>query len=65
MEFETSSGKQSALEASPITIGDRQVVLEEKKTNSRGMNKHERDKDGLVKEFCCVCERWFVMFCRR
>ncbi|CAN6862635.1 unnamed protein product [Brassica oleracea] len=38
VEFETSSGKQSALEASPITIGDRQVVLEEKKTNSRGGN---------------------------
>ncbi|KAL0718291.1 hypothetical protein Bca4012_067613 [Brassica carinata] len=38
VEFETSSGKQSALEASPITIGDRQVVLEEKKTNTRGGN---------------------------
>ncbi|ESQ31832.1 hypothetical protein EUTSA_v100055271mg, partial [Eutrema salsugineum] len=36
VEFETSSGKQSALEASPITIGDRQAVVEEKKTNSRG-----------------------------
>ncbi|XP_018492469.2 nuclear transport factor 2 isoform X1 [Raphanus sativus] len=36
VEFETSSGKQSALEASPVTIGDRQAVLEEKKTNSRG-----------------------------
>ncbi|KAH0900172.1 hypothetical protein HID58_049740, partial [Brassica napus] len=33
VEFETSSGKQSALEASPVTIGDRQVVLEEKKPN--------------------------------
>ncbi|CAH8305438.1 unnamed protein product [Eruca vesicaria subsp. sativa] len=38
VEFETSSGKQSALEASPITIGDRQVVLEEKKANTRGGN---------------------------
>ncbi|KAJ0236322.1 Nuclear transport factor 2 [Hirschfeldia incana] len=38
VEFETSTGKQSALEASPITIGDRQVVLEEKKTNTRGGN---------------------------
>ncbi|CAH2044083.1 unnamed protein product [Thlaspi arvense] len=38
VEFETSSGKQSALEASPITIGDRQAVIEEKKTNSRGGN---------------------------
>ncbi|CAN8264862.1 unnamed protein product [Cochlearia groenlandica] len=38
VEFETSSGKQSALEASPVTIGDRQVVLEEKKANSRGGN---------------------------
>ncbi|KAJ4871998.1 Nuclear transport factor 2 (NTF2) family protein with RNA binding (RRM-RBD-RNP motifs) domain [Raphanus sativus] len=38
VEFETSSGRQSALEASPITIGDRQVVLEEKKTNTRGGN---------------------------
>ncbi|CAH8389646.1 unnamed protein product [Eruca vesicaria subsp. sativa] len=36
VEFETASGKQSALEASPVTIGDRQAVLEEKKTNSRG-----------------------------
>ncbi|XP_023643429.1 ras GTPase-activating protein-binding protein 2 isoform X2 [Capsella rubella] len=36
VEFETSSGKQSALDASPITIGDRQAVVEEKKTNSRG-----------------------------
>ncbi|KAJ0248764.1 Nuclear transport factor 2 [Hirschfeldia incana] len=36
VEFETSSGKQNALEASPVTIGDRQAVLEEKKTNSRG-----------------------------
>ncbi|KAG2305574.1 hypothetical protein Bca52824_034225, partial [Brassica carinata] len=35
VEFETSSCKQSALEVktSPITIGDRQVVIEEKKTN--------------------------------
>ncbi|CAN8252035.1 unnamed protein product [Cochlearia groenlandica] len=38
VEFETSSGKQSALEASPVTIGDRQAVLEEKKANSRGGN---------------------------
>ncbi|KAL1215116.1 Nuclear transport factor 2 [Cardamine amara subsp. amara] len=38
VEFETSSGKQSALEASPVTIGDRQAVVEEKKTNSRGGN---------------------------
>ena len=64
MEFETSSGKQSALEASPITIGDRQVVLEEKKTNSRGINKHERDKDGFVKSFVLM-KYWFLMFCRR
>ncbi|KAF8089572.1 hypothetical protein N665_0502s0036 [Sinapis alba] len=36
VEFETSTGKQSALEASPVTIGDRQAVIEEKKANSRG-----------------------------
>ncbi|XP_019093232.1 PREDICTED: ras GTPase-activating protein-binding protein 2-like isoform X2 [Camelina sativa] len=36
VEFETASGKQSALDASPVTIGDRQAVVEEKKTNSRG-----------------------------
>ncbi|XP_010522574.1 PREDICTED: ras GTPase-activating protein-binding protein 2 [Tarenaya hassleriana] len=35
VEFETSSGKQAALEASPITIGDCQAVIEEKNTNTR------------------------------
>ncbi|XP_010546208.1 PREDICTED: ras GTPase-activating protein-binding protein 2-like [Tarenaya hassleriana] len=35
VEFETSSGKQAALEASPVMIGDRQAVIEEKKTNTQ------------------------------
>ncbi|XP_022769353.1 ras GTPase-activating protein-binding protein 2-like isoform X2 [Durio zibethinus] len=35
VEFETASSVQSALEASPITIGDHQAVVEEKRTNTR------------------------------
>ncbi|KAK9021309.1 hypothetical protein V6N11_011305 [Hibiscus sabdariffa] len=35
VEFENASSVQSALEASPITIGDRQAVVEEKRTNTR------------------------------
>ncbi|TYH24434.1 hypothetical protein ES288_A03G091800v1 [Gossypium darwinii] len=35
VEFENPSSVQSALEASPITIGDRQAAVEEKRTNSR------------------------------
>ncbi|KAK3405914.1 nuclear transport factor 2 [Eucalyptus grandis] len=36
VEFEESSSAQSAIEASPITIGGRQVVIEPKKSTSRG-----------------------------
>ncbi|XP_039005403.1 nuclear transport factor 2-like isoform X2 [Hibiscus syriacus] len=35
VEFETPSSVQSALEASPITIGDRQAAVEEKRTSTR------------------------------
>ncbi|XVF49948.1 hypothetical protein PTKIN_Ptkin04bG0057300 [Pterospermum kingtungense] len=35
VEFEAASSVQSALEASPIEIGDRQAVVEEKRTNTR------------------------------
>ncbi|WKA08309.1 hypothetical protein VitviT2T_026042 [Vitis vinifera] len=35
VEFESLSSMQSALEASPITIGDRQAVVEEKRTTTR------------------------------
>ncbi|XVF54439.1 hypothetical protein PTKIN_Ptkin05aG0180300 [Pterospermum kingtungense] len=35
VEFETASSVQNALEASPITIGDRQAAVEEKRTNTR------------------------------
>ncbi|XP_015572029.2 nuclear transport factor 2 isoform X2 [Ricinus communis] len=35
VEFETLSSMQSALEASSITVGDRQAIVEEKKTNNR------------------------------
>ncbi|XP_052483289.1 nuclear transport factor 2-like [Gossypium raimondii] len=35
VEFENPSSVQSALEASPITIGDRQAAVEEKRTNTR------------------------------
>ncbi|XWS60431.1 hypothetical protein CRYUN_Cryun07bG0036000 [Craigia yunnanensis] len=35
VEFETASSVQSALEASPIIIGDRQAAVEEKRTNTR------------------------------
>ncbi|XP_022736224.1 ras GTPase-activating protein-binding protein 2 [Durio zibethinus] len=35
VEFETASSVQTALEASPITIGDRRAAVEEKRTNTR------------------------------
>ncbi|XP_016741656.2 nuclear transport factor 2 isoform X3 [Gossypium hirsutum] len=35
VEFENASSVQSTLEASPITIGDRQAAVEEKRTNTR------------------------------
>ncbi|OMO53137.1 hypothetical protein CCACVL1_28863 [Corchorus capsularis] len=35
VEFETASSVLNALEASPITIGDRQAAVEEKRTNTR------------------------------
>ncbi|GMJ00049.1 hypothetical protein like AT5G60980 [Hibiscus trionum] len=35
VEFENASSVQSALEASPITIGDRQAAVEEKRTNTQ------------------------------
>ncbi|KAK9926133.1 hypothetical protein M0R45_023379 [Rubus argutus] len=38
VEFESVSSMQSALEASPITIGDRQAVIEEKRTTTRVSN---------------------------
>ncbi|PPD72479.1 hypothetical protein GOBAR_DD30627 [Gossypium barbadense] len=38
VEFENASSVQSALEASPITIGDRQAAVEEKRTNTRELN---------------------------
>ncbi|XP_016450024.2 nuclear transport factor 2 isoform X1 [Nicotiana tabacum] len=40
VEFEVASAVQKAIEASPISIGGRQAVVEEKKsTNSRGNNR--------------------------
>ncbi|XP_050364858.1 nuclear transport factor 2 isoform X2 [Argentina anserina] len=42
VEFENGSAVQSALEASPIAIDGRQVVVEEKRSTSRGeLNLHE------------------------
>ncbi|KAI4319307.1 hypothetical protein MLD38_032922 [Melastoma candidum] len=41
VEFEDRSSAQSAIEASPVTIGGRQVVIEPKKSTSRG-NVRER-----------------------
>ncbi|XP_050376906.1 nuclear transport factor 2 [Argentina anserina] len=38
VEFESVSSMQSALEASPIMIGDHQAVIEEKKTTTRVSN---------------------------
>ncbi|KAM5570930.1 nuclear transport factor 2 [Rosa sericea] len=38
VEFESVSSMQSALEASPIMIGDRQAVIEEKRTTTRVSN---------------------------
>jgi hypothetical protein len=35
VEFETINSMRSALEASPITIGDREAVIEEKRTTTR------------------------------
>ncbi|XVE54682.1 hypothetical protein DITRI_Ditri03aG0101600 [Diplodiscus trichospermus] len=35
VEFETAGSVQSALEASPVTIGDHQAAVEEKRTNTR------------------------------
>ncbi|XVE56798.1 hypothetical protein DITRI_Ditri04bG0039800 [Diplodiscus trichospermus] len=35
VEFENASSVPSALEASPITVGDRQAAVEEKRTNTR------------------------------
>uniref|UniRef100_A0A7N0T161 Uncharacterized protein n=1 Tax=Kalanchoe fedtschenkoi TaxID=63787 RepID=A0A7N0T161_KALFE len=35
VEFELQSSMQSALEASPVTIGDRKAVVEEKRTTTR------------------------------
>lgn len=35
VEFESSSSMQSAIEASPVSVGDRQVVVEEKRTTTR------------------------------
>lgn len=35
VEFETLNSMQSALEASPINIGDHEAIVEEKKTNTR------------------------------
>lgn len=45
VEFEESSSAQSAIEASPITIGGRQVVIEPKKSTSRG-NSRDRFPSG-------------------
>ncbi|KAK9036422.1 hypothetical protein V6N11_078424 [Hibiscus sabdariffa] len=49
--FETPSSAQSALEASPITIGDRQAAVEEKRTStrdvSRGRGRYASGKGGL------------------
>ncbi|KAK8978122.1 hypothetical protein V6N11_062918 [Hibiscus sabdariffa] len=51
VEFETPSSVQSALEASPITIGDRQAAVEEKRTStrvvSRGRGRYASGKGGL------------------
>ncbi|XP_030532696.1 nuclear transport factor 2-like isoform X2 [Rhodamnia argentea] len=45
VEFEESSSAQSAIEASPIPIGGRQVVIEPKKSTSRG-NSRDRFPSG-------------------
>ncbi|XWS51236.1 hypothetical protein CRYUN_Cryun12cG0159300 [Craigia yunnanensis] len=51
VEFETASSVQSALEASPITIGDRQAAVEEKRTNtqvvSSGRARYSSGKGGF------------------
>lgn len=47
VEFEVPSAVQKALEASPIALGGRQVVVEEKRsTNSRGNNNRGRFQPG-------------------
>ncbi|XP_050223736.1 nuclear transport factor 2 [Mercurialis annua] len=51
VEFETLSSMQSALETSPVTIGDRQAIIEEKKTNTRvgssGRGRYPSGKGGF------------------
>ncbi|XP_039058094.1 nuclear transport factor 2-like isoform X3 [Hibiscus syriacus] len=51
IEFTTPSSVQSALEASPITIGDRQAAVEEKRTSTRvvssGRGRYESGKGGF------------------
>ncbi|PON69681.1 Splicing factor-like protein [Trema orientale] len=51
VEFESLSSMQSALEASPITIGDRQAVIEEKRTTTRvsggGRGKYSSGRPGF------------------
>ncbi|XP_022728693.1 ras GTPase-activating protein-binding protein 1-like isoform X3 [Durio zibethinus] len=51
VEFETASSVQSALEASPITIGGRQAAVEEKRTNTRvgssGKARYSSSKGGF------------------
>ncbi|KAM3231646.1 nuclear transport factor 2 [Capsicum chacoense] len=47
VEFEVESAVQKAIEASPIVIGDRQTVVEEKRsTNSRGNTRGGRFQSG-------------------
>ncbi|KAG7955084.1 hypothetical protein I3843_11G053200 [Carya illinoinensis] len=54
VEFETISSMHSALEASPITIGDRRAVVEEKRTTTRvassGRGRYSSGRGGFRSE---------------
>ncbi|KAI4343975.1 hypothetical protein L6164_011256 [Bauhinia variegata] len=54
VEFEELSSRQSALEASPITVGDRQAVIEEKRTTTRvsgsGRGRYSSGRSGFRNE---------------
>ncbi|WCJ35833.1 Nuclear transport factor 2 (NTF2) family protein with RNA binding (RRM-RBD-RNP motifs) domain [Euphorbia peplus] len=54
VEFETLASMQSALEASPISIGDREAIIEEKKTNTRvgssGRGRYSSGRGGFRSE---------------
>ncbi|XP_039026265.1 uncharacterized protein LOC120159784 [Hibiscus syriacus] len=49
VEFENASSVQSALESSPITIGDRQAAVEEKMTDTRvGSSGTGLEEEGML-----------------